>query len=120
MMTNPRRHCVCCRTSKTTGCCCGPLRRNGEVRNLIAKLSESADGTLVGADRVRVLEARSHESTLATFGTSKQSWAGENELEIDIPEGGIASQMMTKKNRPKGTTEEADKVTSQSQPRLFI
>jgi type II secretory pathway component GspD/PulD (secretin) len=61
-----------------------------EVRTLIAKLSERADGTLIGADRVRVLDTRSPEATQRLLERLNDSWTGENELEVEIPEGGIA------------------------------
>lgn len=81
-----------------------------EVRNLIAKLSESADGTLVGADRVRVLEQRSPEATQRLLERLKDSWSGENELEIEIPEGEVAP--VEEKEEPAEEAE-ADKITEQ-------
>ncbi len=84
-----------------------------EVRNLIAKLSESADGTLVGADRVRVLEPRSAEATERLLERLKGSWSGENELEIEIPEGGIAPDKDEADEEEAAKADEADKITEQ-------
>jgi type II secretory pathway component GspD/PulD (secretin) len=84
-----------------------------EVKNLIEKLSQRADGTLVGADRVRVLEPRNEEATERLLERLKDAWAGENELEIEIPKAGILSpEAKAEEQTPAGTTEKGDKVTS--------
>jgi type II secretory pathway component GspD/PulD (secretin) len=83
-----------------------------EVKNLIDKLSQRADGTLVGADRVRVLEPRNEEATERLLERLKDAWTGENELEIDIPEAGILPpEAKVEEEAPTATTEAGDKVT---------
>jgi type II secretory pathway component GspD/PulD (secretin) len=81
-----------------------------EVRTLIAKLSERADGTLIGADRIRVLDNRSPEATQRLLERLQDSWSGENELEIEIPDGGIAPRKEDEA-KEKEAEEEKDRVT---------
>lgn len=82
-----------------------------EVRDFIAKLSQRADGTLVGADRVRVLEPRNEEATERLLERLKDAWTGENELEIEIPEAGILPPAAKTEEEEAPTTKEGDKVT---------
>ena len=90
-----------------------------EVKNLINKLSQRADGTLVGADRVRVLEPRNEEATERLLERLKDAWTGENELEIDIPEAGILPpETRVEEETPATTTGEGDKVTQSSDAKV--
>jgi type II secretory pathway component GspD/PulD (secretin) len=93
-----------------------------EVRDFIAKLSQRADGTLVGADRVRVLEPRNEEATQRLLERLKDSWTGENELEVEIPEAGILPpEMKAQEEVPaEATTPEGDKVTVRKSSRFHL
>jgi type II secretory pathway component GspD/PulD (secretin) len=92
-----------------------------EVRNLIDKLGQRADGTLVGADRVRVLDPRNEEATERLLERLKDSWTGENELEIEIPEAGILPpEAKTEAEEATPTTEDGDKVTARPRSKFHL
>jgi type II secretory pathway component GspD/PulD (secretin) len=92
-----------------------------EVKNLIEKLSQRADGTLVGADRVRVLEPRNEEATQRLLERLKGAWSGENELEIEVPEAGILPpEAKAEEGAPAASPEGEDKVTQSSGSKFYL
>lgn len=91
-----------------------------EVRSLIDKLSQRADGTLVGADRVRVLDPRSEEATRRLLERLENAWTGDNELEIEIPEAGILPPTGAEATPSESANSEEDKVTGAARARFHL